>query len=257
MLWKRLLTALVLIPLILLIIRGGVEYLTVFIIIIAGLALMEFYSFFEGFFYSRFLPGLLLTILLICSTLVSIDKIYPFITLILFLLFFYYLFLYRGTNFMYHLGYTLIGVFYIGWFLRYPILLLQEGGILLLMALFITWANDTFAYLVGSAIGKHRLAPSISPNKSVEGALGGIGGAVLVNLVIGHLGGIEPLGVVFVAIIGGIAAQIGDLSESKLKRLFEVKDSGALFPGHGGVMDRIDSLLFCLPAVYYLLPLIL
>lgn len=257
MIWKRCITALVLMPMVFLIIRGGERYFAISIFIVAGMASLEFYSFFREFILFRFTSGFIITILIISSTFVSFQEIYPFISLILFVIFFYFLFLYKGANVMFHLGYILIGSFYIGWFLRYPILLMQKGVSLLLMALFITWANDSFAFFVGSSIGKHKLAPSLSPNKSVEGAIGGLLGAIFVSLIVGLIIGVAPIGAAILAIAGGIAAQIGDLFESKLKRLFGVKDSGFLFPGHGGVMDRIDSLLFSLPAVYYLLPLIL
>lgn len=117
------------------------------------------------------------------------------------------------------------------------------------------WISDSFAYLIGSKFGKRKLAPKISPNKSVEGLIGGIVSTIIAGLVIEYL---EP-GLrgnwIVISIIIAIFAPIGDLAESKLKRKFKVKDSGNLIPGHGGVLDRLDSFIFCIPALfaYYLI----
>jgi len=113
----------------------------------------------------------------------------------------------------------------------------------------IVWMSDTVAYLVGRSFGKHKLAPAISPGKTVEGALGGLLGAMLVGSAALVSFGLAtwPLGLAVSAAIGGIG-QIGDLCESMLKRQANAKDSGTLIPGHGGVLDRIDALLFAFPA---------
>lgn len=257
MLWKRILTTAVLLPLLYVVVQSGEQALIIFLLFFAGLALREFYTLFQGLSLSRFLPGFFLTAFFIISAAVTPNRIHPFITFLLLLFFLYYLLFYRGSHFLIHLGITLAGSFYIGWLLRYPVLLLQEGISILFLALIITWGNDMGAYLMGSLWGRHPLAPDLSPNKSVEGALGGLLGALVSALIMGSSLGMAPPGLILVGLVGGLSAQLGDLFESKIKRSFGVKDSGSIFPGHGGVLDRIDSLLFSLPVIYYLLPLIL
>jgi len=133
-----------------------------------------------------------------------------------------------------------------------------EGLGLFLMALLITWMSDTAAYLVGKSIGRTKLIPRVSPNKTVEGALGGLVAAAItaVVCVVGFGLNINPLAAaIFGIVIGGIG-MLGDLGESMLKRRAGVKDSGTLIPGHGGVLDRIDALIFVLTVTWALLPML-
>lgn len=129
----------------------------------------------------------------------------------------------------------------------------QHGEFLFWVILLGTWASDTFAYFAGRALGKHKFC-SVSPKKTWEGVIAGFIGCVLVIYLLGssylNLTALQALAV---GIAVGIAAPIGDLVESILKRSFEIKDSGKLFPGHGGVLDRFDSLLFAVPVAYYLI----
>jgi phosphatidate cytidylyltransferase len=112
-----------------------------------------------------------------------------------------------------------------------------------------TWAGDSAAYLAGRAFGRHKLAPVVSPGKTIEGALGGLLAAVLVSAAVFGMSGALPIwaGALVGGVIG-VCGQIGDLSESFLKRQAGVKDSGNLIPGHGGMLDRVDALLFAFPA---------
>ena len=129
-----------------------------------------------------------------------------------------------------------------------------DGSLLLAIFIFI-WVNDTGAYLVGSRWGKRRLAPSISPKKSVEGSIGGLL-LVLLSAVVLRLLLVPELSwlrILLIATVVAVFGTIGDLFESSLKRQAGVKDSGKLIPGHGGILDRIDSLLLAVPAVYLLL----
>jgi phosphatidate cytidylyltransferase len=119
--------------------------------------------------------------------------------------------------------------------------------------LILSWVCDSSAYFVGGALGRIRLAPSISPNKSVEGALAGLAGAALAGPLLGLVGGQPPLLMAGYGLAIALATIAGDLVESLVKRQTGVKDSGVLIPGHGGLLDRMDSLLFCAPiAVLYL-----
>lgn len=128
-----------------------------------------------------------------------------------------------------------------------------DTGCKLIWLLFLcTWASDTFAYFIGSAIGSHKIAPSISPNKTVEGVFGSIIGTVFTAVVCGHfLFGFELIQMIILGLIMAFAATLGDLAESAIKRFAGVKDSGFLIPGHGGVLDRFDSILFTAPIFYY------
>ena len=120
------------------------------------------------------------------------------------------------------------------------------------VVMFGTWASDTFAYIFGCAFGKHKLMPAVSPKKSVEGAVAGFLGCILVVVILGSCWLNFPVGKVLgLGLLVGIVAPLGDLVESILKRSCNIKDSGNFFPGHGGVLDRCDSLLFAVPVAYY------
>ena len=125
----------------------------------------------------------------------------------------------------------------------------------LLFTLAGTSASDTGAYAVGRLIGRHRMAPRVSPGKTWEGVAGGFAASVGAMLAVGALLGldVELWEYAVVSLVVAIVAQAGDLAESSMKRAANVKNSGSIMPGHGGLLDRIDSILFALPAVYYLL----
>ncbi len=127
-----------------------------------------------------------------------------------------------------------------------------------LLALFVTWLSDTFAYLVGKTWGRHKLIPRVSPNKTVEGAIGGLAAAAITAVACDALFGMEiGLGpALVVGLVLGVVGQIGDLSESMLKRARGVKDSGALIPGHGGMLDRIDALIFVIVTAWLVAPVV-
>ncbi len=113
------------------------------------------------------------------------------------------------------------------------------------------WVNDTFAYIVGKSIGKNKLFEAISPKKTVEGFIGGLGFAMLCGLLLSQNYIHQPFIIwVIIAIIISIFGTIGDLIESRFKRIAKVKDSGTIMPGHGGILDRLDSIIFAAPFVY-------
>lgn len=132
---------------------------------------------------------------------------------------------------------------------------LRFGVAWVILAFVVTWANDTFAYFAGHALGRHKMAPRISPKKTWEGfaggAVGSIVGALVTRLVFPELGAALSVGMAVLLGAGGaVLGPLGDLSESALKRAAGVKDSGKIIPGHGGLLDRIDALLFVSPWVY-------
>lgn len=147
-----------------------------------------------------------------------------------------------------------LGAFYTFAPWRFAIDLRRQSVHLLFFALALNWAGDSTAYYVGRAFGRHKLAPIVSPKKSWEGAAGSIVGSVIFGVL--YLGYFMPniawWNVTLFAVIANVAGQFGDLAESAMKRGADVKDSGNLLPGHGGILDRIDSSLFALPVVYVL-----
>ena len=150
---------------------------------------------------------------------------------------------------------TLFGVLYLGLTLgALPMTrLLPQGEWLIFFLLLVTWASDTGAYYIGTLYGRHRLAPTISPKKTVEGLVGGLIGAIIVAYAarwwfLPELSGLDCLVLATLLTITGLW---GDLTESAMKRSVGMKDSGGILPGHGGMLDRLDSLLFTAPVFYY------
>lgn len=163
-------------------------------------------------------------------------------------------------------AYSVFGLLYIGLSLTaIPLLSAQENGPSLLVFLFfVVWVGDIVALYVGRAVGRRKLAPSISPNKTWEGSIGSVLGSVLITLLLIFLAGmltrnnfdwLSYPGPMFrwlgLAVLLNIAAQVGDLIESAIKRGAGVKDSGTLLPGHGGILDRIDALLLAAPVLWW------
>lgn len=140
----------------------------------------------------------------------------------------------------------------------YQTRVLPQGEYLVWLTFIGSWICDTSAYLVGRAIGKHKLAPVLSPKKSIEGAVGGIAGAALVGLLYAFI--LVKIGQTttemlwiypVICVICSMFSQVGDLAASGIKRNHDIKDYGKLIPGHGGVMDRFDSVIFIAPIIYY------
>lgn len=130
---------------------------------------------------------------------------------------------------------------------------LSAGAIYLWLAFIGTWASDTLAYFAGSLLGRHKLCPAISPGKTFEGAIGGLIGSIAGVVAMGWLCGLPVVHMAFLGLLIGIVAPLGDLAESALKRFAGVKDSGNILPGHGGILDRFDAIMFSVPVVYYYL----
>ncbi|MFC2065487.1 phosphatidate cytidylyltransferase [Chloroflexota bacterium] len=151
-------------------------------------------------------------------------------------------------------AWTMAGILYVGWLLSYLVALrLDAGRDWVFLALFATFGSDTAAYFVGSILGKHHLAPRISPAKTWEGAIAGVFGAIMVSLATVAVLGL-PLSyghAILLGLLVSIFGQFGDLAESLLKRNMGVKESGKLIPGHGGILDRMDSVVLTAIVVYY------
>ncbi len=163
----------------------------------------------------------------------------------------------HNTNSIVDGSITLFGFFYVGVLLSFICYIRTEGLIYAWLPFIFAFASDTSAYFVGSAIGKHKLAPVLSPKKSVEGAIGGVAGGAIFTFVyfmVCHkiYADVTINEVLLFTVISGFGSafsQIGDLAASSIKRFTGIKDYGKLMPGHGGVLDRFDSVLFTLPVV--------
>lgn len=161
-----------------------------------------------------------------------------------------------------HIMAAFFGVFYVSIMLScvYQTRMLPSGGVYLVWLIFLSaWGCDTCAYCTGMLIGRHKMTPKLSPKKTVEGAIGGVVGAALLGLIYGAIfhgpmgiGSREIVIIAIVCAIGAVIAMIGDLCASAIKRNYKIKDYGSLIPGHGGIMDRFDSIIFTAPVILYL-----
>ena len=151
-------------------------------------------------------------------------------------------------------GFIILSTLYVGVGFFYFIEARMAGLSYVFFALFVIWATDSGAYFVGRAFGKRKLWPEISPNKTIAGFVGGVLSALVVGFVFQVFSPLHPsmIVVLLVTIVTSLFGQMGDLVESALKRHYIVKDSGHLLPGHGGILDRFDSLLFVLPILHFL-----
>lgn len=136
---------------------------------------------------------------------------------------------------------------------------LQDGAFVVWLIFLCSWGCDTCAYCVGMLIGKHKMSPKLSPKKSVEGAIGGVAGAALLGAVYAaavgnhlHAQGNQAAVYALICAAGALISMVGDLAASAIKRNHEIKDYGRLIPGHGGILDRFDSVIFTAPVIYFL-----
>ena len=153
------------------------------------------------------------------------------------------------------------GVFYVAAMLSciYQTRMLENGAYIVWLIFLCSWGCDTCAYCVGVLFGKHKMSPKLSPKKSIEGAVGGIAGSMLLTLlytcVFQEQMQVQTEEMVLLALISGVGAlisMVGDLAASAIKRNYGKKDYGTLIPGHGGILDRFDSVIFTAPVIYYL-----
>lgn len=153
-----------------------------------------------------------------------------------------------------HVAFAVLGTIYVGLGFYYFIETREAGLTYIFYSLFMIWATDSGAYFIGKAFGKRKLWPEISPNKTIEGSIGGVVCALIIAILFSIFTDINAtlLQLLVITMVLSIFGQIGDLVESALKRHYNVKDSGQLLPGHGGILDRFDSLLFVWPLLSFL-----
>ena len=255
---KRFITALCSISLLIVILWFGSPWFTILVAIWGLLAAFEFYRMVA---ISKVPPltylGLVWVLLFIISPHFNYDFLMPLLltSAMVLSLIWLLLRLQKGEAFT-SWAWTIAGILYTGWLLSYLVALNLEGGRnWVFFALFTTFASDSAAFFIGRALGKHHLAPQISPGKTWEGAVAGVFGAIIISLLFTlptplHL----PLGygqAILLGLLVSVFGQLGDLTESLLKRNMGVKDSGKLMPGHGGILDRNDSIVFAGVVVYY------
>jgi len=258
MLWQRVISSLVIIPILLAAVWFGDPWISIIAAFFALLGAFEFYKLADTAGWQPFsILGIVFVLLFLLNThsedgrttplLISGAVVLPLIRV---------LWCSNKEKAFINWAWTIGGIFYIGWTMSHFILLreLGDGRSWVLVVLLVTFASDSVAFLVGRTWGRHRMTPSISPGKTWEGAIGAVIGAVAAMAIMALATGLDRFGYVLLIPLGfliSIFAQIGDLVESMLKRDAGVKDAGKLIPGHGGVLDRLDSLIFTVVLVYY------
>lgn len=248
---KRLLSAAVGIPLLFFIVSTGRFYLSGSILLLSLIGLRELYN---ALINVELKPvksiGYLAAVLIFISFTYTFLPINIVMALLVVMLLIYYV-LNHKTTFV-DVAITLFGILYVP-YLFFHIYWLENTPYIWLIFL-IAFGTDTFAFIFGNLFGKTKLAPVLSPNKTREGSIGGIVGSLGLTVAYAHYIDLNiTFGLVLMAITVSICSQLGDLAASKLKRSAKVKDFGVLIPGHGGVLDRFDSILFTAPLVYYYL----
>lgn len=267
MLRTRILSTLVAAPILVWLIWYGSWPFLIFIIAGILVGLFEFYNMpkVKGLRILRITGMICGVALALCAWRGNIYYLNALLTASVLLLLAMQLFGKRPLETITNLSYTILGLIYVGWLLSHqlPLRRLPFGREYILLLFWITWLGDTGAYVFGTTFGKHSLIPRISPKKSIEGAVGGLffslASALLAYFLLEKspfLGrwlniGLSLVHYLILGLILGIVGQFGDLCESLLKRGAKIKDAGGIIPGHGGLLDVIDSLLFTSPVMYY------
>lgn len=260
---KRWLTALVLIPLIILVLlKGGRLTFVLILLLINGLAQWEFVALFQhDVDQARKIKVIALGSLLLLSFCLATgpqSQAMPLFVLVscLFAIFLFYLLSYEHIQELaWDLAVNNLGLVYLPLLLGHFIWLryMSQGQWWVLWLLFVVCCGDTMAYYTGKALGQRKFYPQVSPGKTWAGTWGGLAANLVVGVLVGRwlLPEVKILSLALLALLLGFIAMLGDLFESMLKRQAEVKDSSSLLPGHGGMLDRLDSLLFAAPALVY------
>lgn len=249
----RIIAGLALIPFSLLIIYGGIPLYVAEAIIIA-IALNEFYKAFKGKdIRPLFSIGYISAIYLGIKNVFNLPVEYTY-ALFFALFVISIISLLRLKNNIVDIAVTFLGIFYVAMFLDYIVLTINNfelGKSYVWVIFIIAVLTDTCAYFTGYLFGKHKLIPKVSPKKTIEGSIGGILGSILGCILFGYFLNFNLLHMAIIGGIGSVVAQFGDLFASSIKRFVGIKDYGKLIPGHGGILDRFDSVILVAPFVYY------
>ena len=265
---KRVTSALLGFPLVVIVLLLGNKYvIDVVLAVVAIIALQEYYKAFSEYKPIKWI-GYLAAFLICFIHLIPTEQIFTYIGLsipVIIVILFIQLILKDLKINVIDIAITLLGIFYVVLFIMFIPLLagIENGKILIWYAIFAAWGTDVFAYVTGKTLklGKHKFS-KISPNKSLEGCLGGLIGAILISLIYTICidkflaFNISYIKVLIVSMILSIIGQFGDFAASSIKRFVNIKDYSNLIPGHGGLLDRIDSLIFIAPFAYILLTMI-
>ncbi|MEQ8173470.1 MAG: phosphatidate cytidylyltransferase [Syntrophomonadaceae bacterium] len=253
MLKTRIISAIVGIPIILGLLYAGGIYWKALFIILACVALLEYLQMMRRAHQNPLvLPAILIMLILLFSDSLAAHlpgaALLGLLTLVVLFVLRYPLYTWSDVSL------SLLGAVYIGFLMSFALRLaaFANAFAIVMLCLLVTWGSDIGGYVFGRMWGKHKLTPLLSPNKTWEGALGALLLAAILAWAWARLVQLPltPSKVVFLAIAGSICAQLGDLFESGMKRFLGAKDSGHIIPGHGGVLDRFDSLLLVVPLVY-------
>ena len=260
----RFISALVALPLLIIPLILGGTVLTVLAVLISLLGIYEFYHAFG--IKDKKLYGIGATFTVLYYLLIYFDRLdyfMPLLGILVMVCLATFVIFYDKSNLM-NIVCVPMGFIYVPYLISHVVLVRNHEtmGMVAVWLVFLTaFGSDTFAYFFGRAFGKHKLAATLSPNKTIEGSIGGLFGAVVFNLVylailycVGYeVDGHWVLRFVLIGLFGSVLAQIGDLAASGMKRYTKIKDFGHIMPGHGGVLDRLDSVLFTAPLVFYIL----
>jgi len=255
----RILTAIVLIPLLVLVLLSGSPVIAAAVVIISAIGLYEFYKA-TGLKDKRYLCalGYLAAVAVpLMRSFINPQLYAPLVYLFMFLLFVIMLAQHKTVS-VTDAAMVIFSVVYIPYFLTNLLYIreLEYGRILIWIPFIGAFLTDTCAYFAGVFLGKHKLCPEISPKKTIEGSVGGILGCMAACMLYGLLMekawslNVNYLSLAALGFAMSIVSQIGDLSASIIKRKFGIKDYGSLFPGHGGILDRLDSVIMIAPLVY-------
>ena len=253
----RIISGLILLPLLLLIVYGGIPlYIAEFVVV--GIALHEFYKAFEAKEIEPvFIVGYIFAAYLAIKNIFNLPLMYTYAIIFgLFLVCIAYML--KGKKNIIDVSITFSGIFYVAIFFDFVVLTKNgfgKGDIYVWLIFIISFCTDVFAYFTGYFFGKHKLIPLVSPKKTIEGSIGGILGSTVGCMILGHFFGMEMIHMVVIGLVGSIIAQFGDLFASSIKRYVGIKDYGKLIPGHGGILDRFDSVILVAPFVYNVIKL--
>jgi phosphatidate cytidylyltransferase len=254
---KRIITSIIALPIFLAIIFIGGLPLQLLCLTLSLVGLYEFYKVLEPQYRPVKTLGYLLSLLFFVGVAYTFTFDYFFAIIFFTTIFLLIINVFSTENRLNDIAMTLLGVFYITLgFLHLMLFDTIDNSFLIFIPFIISWGTDTFAYFSGMLFGKHQLIERVSPKKTIEGAVGGILGSVIITLIFGYYFAREMVLVLgIISFFGSMLSQLGDLIASRIKRITQVKDFGYVLPGHGGILDRFDSILVIIPFVYYLLNL--